>query len=447
MSSGRSSKEVALAVIVIVVLVTLALAGNAAAGFVVLTFSALLLAVLLLGSMRRAVLTFAAVFVKAPPIPAPPKKWPKITVFVPAHNEANVIGKCLTSLAYMDYPKEKYEVVVIDDASTDDTGKIGESFHDRISNLFVYSRDETDGACGKAAALNDALARFADQDLCYFLDADAIAAPDVLKRAAAYLQYKDVGAVTGRLEPINPDDSPASFYSAAESWTHQLTTLWPAYKLGLTGAVLGSNWAARRRIIDQYGFGEDQLLEDTALSVAMNNDGYTIVFDENMRADHEVPPNLQEYFYQHVGWARGFFDIGTQKTADIFSGAGDFFQKLDRALFAWGYFDRPLVLILILMFLENHYIAPVFYTPGNLVLFVLVMPFIQMITGLYLAGRINQAPAGILRVLAMIPVDFAAAIYAAWLELTGAPSNRYKTARCLDRAPGGYMGGPGDFGG
>jgi len=52
---------------------------------------------------------------------------PIISVIIPVHNGQNYIGKCINALLNMQYPEEKYEIIVVDNNSTDDTATIVKS--------------------------------------------------------------------------------------------------------------------------------------------------------------------------------------------------------------------------------------------------------------------------------------------------------------------------------
>mgnify|MGYP001596393985 CR=1 FL=1 len=58
--------------------------------------------------------------------------WPKITVAIPAKNDAAGLAKCLASIARQTYDKNLLEIIVIDDHSTDDTAKVARSFGAKI---------------------------------------------------------------------------------------------------------------------------------------------------------------------------------------------------------------------------------------------------------------------------------------------------------------------------
>ena len=82
---------------------------------------------------------------------------PTVSILIPAHNEQEVIGKLLEKTVNLSYPESKLEVIVIDDASTDNTGKIAAEYAKSSRNIKVFHRDKIIGGKGKAAALNAAL--------------------------------------------------------------------------------------------------------------------------------------------------------------------------------------------------------------------------------------------------------------------------------------------------
>src|SRR4030042_4649910 len=82
---------------------------------------------------------------------------PSVSILIPAHNEDKVIGKLLQKMTELSYPKDKMEVILIDDASSDNTGQIAEHYSKQYKFIKVLHRDKQVGGRGKAAALNAAL--------------------------------------------------------------------------------------------------------------------------------------------------------------------------------------------------------------------------------------------------------------------------------------------------
>src|SRR5579859_6210440 len=80
--------------------------------------------------------------------------WPMVSVLVPAHNEAIVIERTVRSLAALDYPRDRIELLVCDDGSTDGTDAILHRMRAEIPHLHVISIPREEAGRGKSHALN-----------------------------------------------------------------------------------------------------------------------------------------------------------------------------------------------------------------------------------------------------------------------------------------------------
>ncbi len=94
---------------------------------------------------------------------------PKVSVLIPARNEETVIGRLLQRMCELTYPKEKLEVIVIDDASTDRTGEIAEAFAKTHTFIKVVHSDSINGGKGKPRALNEGLAHASGEIICVLM--------------------------------------------------------------------------------------------------------------------------------------------------------------------------------------------------------------------------------------------------------------------------------------
>jgi len=130
---------------------------------------------------------------------------PPVTIIIPTHNEEKMIGFKLENLYNVIYPKEKMQIILIDDASTDNTIKEASKFVDRNPKLDVKILNETKHR-GKARALNLAL-KYAKNDIIIISDADTFWAADILIKALPYLADPSVGAVIGREKVLNSEQS------------------------------------------------------------------------------------------------------------------------------------------------------------------------------------------------------------------------------------------------
>ncbi|MEM3623340.1 MAG: glycosyltransferase family 2 protein [Candidatus Bathyarchaeia archaeon] len=116
---------------------------------------------------------------------------PFVSVVVPAHNEEKVIERLLKRICEFTYPKERLQVLVVDDGSTDSTGKIIDEFAERYCFIKPLHRSS---AVGKAAALNEAL-RYVSGEFVYFFDADYVPDVDCLENMNCAFSDLRVGAV------------------------------------------------------------------------------------------------------------------------------------------------------------------------------------------------------------------------------------------------------------
>jgi cellulose synthase/poly-beta-1,6-N-acetylglucosamine synthase-like glycosyltransferase len=121
---------------------------------------------------------------------------PSVSILVPVHNEENNIEKKLENLQQVDYPKEMMQVIIVDDASEDNSvAKINNIIKNGLGFQAKLVKQEVNH--GKAVALNAAL-KFATAPIIIVTDADTTWPTDALKKAVPYLADPTVGAITGQ---------------------------------------------------------------------------------------------------------------------------------------------------------------------------------------------------------------------------------------------------------
>lgn len=117
--------------------------------------------------------------------------FPSVTVIIPVKDRARELAECLQSLVGQDYPKERMEIIVVDDGSTDETVEVASSFS---CKLLTNKRTQGQSLCrnrGAAAARGEILA---------FIDSDCVAGNDWLRQLVPYFQWEQVGAVGGYVD-------------------------------------------------------------------------------------------------------------------------------------------------------------------------------------------------------------------------------------------------------
>jgi len=126
---------------------------------------------------------------------SPQNPTPFVSVIVPAYNEERFLPQCLDSLACVDYPREKLEVIVVDNGSTDATREIAEGRGARVL------RDDSRNVSG----LRNLGAKAAGGEILAFVDADCVVSPRWLKAAQKYFHDPEVAAWGS--PPVVPEDA------------------------------------------------------------------------------------------------------------------------------------------------------------------------------------------------------------------------------------------------
>ncbi|NIM46263.1 MAG: glycosyltransferase, partial [Nitrososphaeria archaeon] len=155
---------------------------------------------------------------------------PSFSLIVPVKDEEDVAARILDRLMEADYPSDRYEVIVVDDASSDDTPKICKRFERLYADRIRYlSRD---ASFGKPSALNYGL-KYAEGDIVGVLDADNVPEKDFLWRTARYFADKNVVGVQGLLSSINAEENLLTKFLHYEGVLHFDALFSGREKLGL----------------------------------------------------------------------------------------------------------------------------------------------------------------------------------------------------------------------
>jgi cellulose synthase/poly-beta-1,6-N-acetylglucosamine synthase-like glycosyltransferase len=122
--------------------------------------------------------------------------YPPVTIIIPVHNEEKIIEFKLKNLNKVRYPKEKMQIIVANDGSTDETVCKILKFVNKNPELNIKILNYNTKR-GKSYALNDSL-KIAKNDIIIVTDADTFWAPDVLEKALPFLSDSSIGAISGR---------------------------------------------------------------------------------------------------------------------------------------------------------------------------------------------------------------------------------------------------------
>jgi cellulose synthase/poly-beta-1,6-N-acetylglucosamine synthase-like glycosyltransferase len=194
---------------------------------------------------------------------------PSVSILIAAYNEENSIGSTLRNKLELDYPKDKLEIIVISDGSTDRTDAIVSEF--AASGVKLLRQEPR---AGKTAALNKAVGA-ARGEILVFSDANSIFEPHALRNLLANFKDVTVGYVTGKMVYGSPDAGERGYgcsaYMRYENFLRVHET-----RAGSVVGVNGGIDAVRKNLYDPMG--SDQL-PDFVLPLKTVAKGFRVVYE------------------------------------------------------------------------------------------------------------------------------------------------------------------------
>lgn len=205
---------------------------------------------------------------------------PTVTAIVAVHNGSPTINACLDAILGQSYPVES--VMVVDDASTDETVRLVRERQDRRIELTELKHN-----MGPAEARNLLLARVTT-DYFWIVDSDCVPMPDCLAHLCAVLAPDQKIGIVGGPNPQNPQTS--TYAAAAFDFSNRYLVDRAAPPTEVP-YVVGANMLARRAVVEQVGYYDPSLriAEDFDLCVRARQAGWRVVFEPKAISEHRHP--------------------------------------------------------------------------------------------------------------------------------------------------------------
>ncbi len=264
-----------------------------------LAITFIFIAGILLVSGRALIIGLLALIEKARPAPLDhPEYKPKVTVLVPAYNEASVIRSTISSALASDYTK--LELLVVDDGSVDGTNEIVREEAARDPRVVLITQPNR----GKPAALNHGLAA-ATGDIVVTIDADTSVNDDAVTKMIRHFADPKVAAVAGNVKVMNRNKW-LTRWQALEYITSQNLEKRAFDLLNCIPVVPGAVGAWRTDLLRSHGgFSRDTVAEDTDLTLTLRRHGWKILYDEDAIGYTEVPETVEALIKQRFRWTFG----------------------------------------------------------------------------------------------------------------------------------------------
>jgi len=235
------------------------------------------------------------------------QKLPFVSIIVPVKNEANVIARLLDALTSLTYPSDRKEIIVVNDASTDSTGKICLQYSQAYPEIRVFEKTVS---TTKAGALNFGV-NHANGEVIATFDGDSVPEPAALLKAVEYFADPSVGAVQGRICSINAKQNMLTRFISYECSVQYEVYLQGKDALDLYVGLAGTCQFIRKKDLDAVGgWNENCLGEDSELSVKLIEHDKVIRYASEVRTFEESPFNVKSLLAQRARWYRGNLEVG-----------------------------------------------------------------------------------------------------------------------------------------
>lgn len=275
----------------------------------------------------------------------PGKKYePKVTCVIPCKNEEGAIFNTISKCYEADYPREKLEVIVINDGSTDRTGEILDELKEKYYpdlKIIHWKKNK-----GKRRGMNAGF-RLAKGEIVVQLDSDSYIIPQTFRKLIELFENPSVGAVCAHADADNANDTWISKMQAAYYFMAFRILKAAESTFGFVFCCSGCSSAYRKKAVmpllkpwlHESFLGQPVTWgDDRALTSYIIKSGYKTIYTDEAKAVTIVPTTFKQFITQQVRWKKSWI------VNAIFT--GKFIWKTDPFIAFFYYY--PLIIISIL---------------------------------------------------------------------------------------------------
>jgi cellulose synthase/poly-beta-1,6-N-acetylglucosamine synthase-like glycosyltransferase len=237
---------------------------------------------------------------------------PFVSIIVPTYNDENHIENCINSLKQQDYPKDRYEIIVVDNNSTDNTAEVI-----RRHQIIYVLEDEIQTSY---AARNRGLLK-SKGDIIAFTDSDCIADAQWLANGVKAFKNCKIGGIGGQVQAYKPVNF-IEVYQAQKDVLGQEKFLGEENKLKRNGRILTCNAFYKKEIFEKIGLFEPSLVSggdyDFSLRVQKNTE-YLLQYEPNAIIYHKHRTTLKNFWKQYYKYGLGRIYLAKTYKNDLFS--------------------------------------------------------------------------------------------------------------------------------
>ena len=218
---------------------------------------------------------------------------PFVSIVIPIKNEEKLLAKCLKSLAELNYPKDRFEVIIADGLSTDSTPKIAESFGAKV----VKNEKQTVAPGRNIGFL------VSKGELAAFSDADCVMDKQWLENCLKYFEKEEVAGIGGP-NLVPPDETnfgrAVRFLMSFGSFASGSVQVTDSKQTKEVKSLPGSNCIYKREALVKVMPIDETLLtcDDTEMNWQLRNKGYKLLYVPDVMVWHYRRDNPKKFFKQ-----------------------------------------------------------------------------------------------------------------------------------------------------
>jgi cellulose synthase/poly-beta-1,6-N-acetylglucosamine synthase-like glycosyltransferase len=257
-------------------------------------------------------------------------EWPFVTVQLPVYNEMHIVERLLDRVARLDYPKERFEIQVLDDSSNETSEIIQRKLKDLDGNgLNIEYIHRVDRTGFKAGNLNNGL-KSARGEFIAIIDADFLPGKDFLLKTIPWFRDENIAVVQTRLGFLNRNHS---LLTRMQAFIHSVHYTIEQKARNISGYIMNFNGTAgvwrKKAIIDAGGWDSNTLTEDLDISYRTQLKGWKFRYLDQVVTPGDMPESLRDFKNQQFRWSKGAIQNFRKNIKKLLSGRIPFLTRLN----------------------------------------------------------------------------------------------------------------------
>jgi cellulose synthase/poly-beta-1,6-N-acetylglucosamine synthase-like glycosyltransferase len=282
---------------------------------------------------------------------------PFVTIQLPIYNEQFVIGRLIDACCRLDYPRDRFEIQLLDD-STDETTTVARAIAEQYAAGYkglapqpVYYIHRANRYGYKAGALDAGLATAKGEFVAIF-DADFVPPKDWIMKVIHHFAEPEIGMVQTRWTHMNRNYSFLTQVEAILLDGHFVLEHGGRSRAGVFFNFNGTAGMWRRKVIPEAGgWQHDTLTEDTDLSYRAQMIGWKFKYLQDVECPAELPIEMTAFKTQQARWAKGLIQTGMKILPRVMKSKAPWHTKLEAWYHLTANLSYPLMIVLSVLLL------------------------------------------------------------------------------------------------